>query len=682
MKKSIFDHCSQRFSIRKCSCGAVSVLLGITLLLGGANVSAEEEAVSSHLTEDNVVLSNVQNQDSISDLNQSNNDSFSDEIEENNDSEENIVETTEANTNVNIDDSAGCDIDEVNNINDEAESSDKMNEFEGDEVQSVTLSIQENTVYYTEKMLSASLNSGTSVARGDDYPANLKNAAPDSIIDPWRLYNRECTSFTAYRLSSVNKFELPGAYGNGAQWGGRARREGYTVDMNPAKGAVAWVDDGNYGHVAWVSNVIGDNVEIEEYNYRWNHNYNKRIVSKTTFTGFIHFKDLKSEPEKPVVKGKIEIQNQNDKAGTFDVIVTGISSNYEIREVQLPIWSAQNDQDDIIWYRAQKQGNGTYKTSVKISDHKNDRGTYNIHLYYVLSNGQQIGIGETQTNITDGKSENPTGKLKITNQDDKTGTFSVIIEDVLCPNGLKEIRVPVWSEKNGQDDIIWYTATKQNDSTYKVFVKISDHKNDRGTYNIHLYYATNNGKFLGVDGTQIEIKEVVDNGPTGDIAIKNKNNQTGTFDVIISNVFNKNGVKEVKVPIWSEENGQDDIIWYTASKQSDNTYKVSVKASNHKNSQGQYNVHLYYVQNDGKMIGVGGTKTEVHFISRPSIPDKGNYTFSSRASIKSEPKMSAPEIAYYDAGNKVYYDKVLFSDGHYWISYVSYTGSRRYISIT
>ncbi|MCY7202743.1 GBS Bsp-like repeat-containing protein [Streptococcus gallolyticus subsp. gallolyticus] len=680
MKKSIFDHCSQRFSIRKCSCGVVSVLLGITLLLGGANVSAEEEAVSSHLTEDNVILSNVQNQDSISDLNQSNNDFFSDEIEENNDSEENIVETTEANTNVNIDDSAGCDIDEVNNINDEAESSDKMNEFESDEVQSVTLSIQENTVYYTEKMLSASLNSGKSGVVGDDYPSGWKGSGGGQ--DTWGYTKSTCTSFVAYRLRNINKFEIPKNLGNAGEWGRKAQSQGYLVNKKPAVGAVAWSTEGTYGHVAWVAAVNGNSVVVEEYNWNWDYAYHTRTMPISSYAGFIHFKDLKSEPEKPVVKGKIEIQNQNDKAGTFDVIVTDTSSNYEIREVQLPIWSAQNDQDDIIWYRAQKQGNGTYKTSVKISDHKNDRGTYNIHLYYVLSNGQQIGIGGTQTNITDGKSENPTGKLKITNQDDKTGTFSVIIEDVLCPNGLKEIRVPVWSEKNGQDDIIWYTATKQNDSTYKVSVKISDHKNDRGTYNIHLYYATNNGKFLGVDGTQIEIKEVVDNGPTGDIAIKNKNNQTGTFDVIISNVFNKNGVKEVKVPIWSEENGQDDIIWYTASKQSDNTYKVSVKASNHKNSQGQYNVHLYYVQNDGKMIGVGGTKTDVHFISRPSIPDKGNYTFSSRASIKSEPKMSSPEIAYYDAGNKVYYDKVLFSDGHYWISYVSYTGSRRYISIT
>lgn len=72
-------------------------------------------------------------------------------------------------------------------------------------------------------------NSG-SIARGDDYPCNLKNAAPDTVIDPWRLFNRECTSFTAYRLSSVNHFTLPGAYGNGAQWGGRARQEGYIVD--------------------------------------------------------------------------------------------------------------------------------------------------------------------------------------------------------------------------------------------------------------------------------------------------------------------------------------------------------------------------------------------------------------------------------------------------------------------
>lgn len=100
-----------------------------------------------------------------------------------------------------------------------------------------------------------------------------------------------------------------------------------------------------------------------------------------------------------------------------------------------------------------------------------------------------------------------------------------------------------------------------------------------------------------------------------------------------------------------------------------------------KNYQGEYNIHLYYVQNDGKLVGVTGTKTDVHFVVKPAIPDKGIYTFTGRASIKAEPKTSSPELAYYDAGNTVNYDKVLFAYGHYWISYLSFSGNRRYISI-
>ena len=47
-----------------------------------------------------------------------------------------------------------------------------------------------------------------------------------------------------------------------------------------------------------------------------------------------------------------------------------------------------------------------------------------------------------------------------------------------------------------------------------------------------------------------------------------------------------------------------------------------------------------------------------------------------------EPKISAPELAYYDAGNTVNYDSLIQADGHYWISYLSYSGARRYIAIS
>lgn len=158
-------------------------------------------------------------------------------------------------------------------------------------------------------MLSAgeSVHANSSYARGDDYPAYYKNGSQS--IDKWRMYSRQCTSFAAFRLSGVNGFELPGAYGNAGEWGYRARREGYRVDNKPAIGAIAWSTAGGYGHVAWVSNVMGDNIEIEEYNYDYKGNYNKRIVKANKMTGFIHFKDLSSNSKEVPSSSKDSTSN-------------------------------------------------------------------------------------------------------------------------------------------------------------------------------------------------------------------------------------------------------------------------------------------------------------------------------------------------------------------------------------
>ncbi|WP_176745599.1 SH3 domain-containing protein, partial [Streptococcus sp. HMSC068F04] len=46
-----------------------------------------------------------------------------------------------------------------------------------------------------------------------------------------------------------------------------------------------------------------------------------------------------------------------------------------------------------------------------------------------------------------------------------------------------------------------------------------------------------------------------------------------------------------------------------------------------------------------------------------------------------EAKVSSPELAYYDKGMSVNYDKVLTADGHTWLSYVAASGNRRYVDI-
>ncbi|MCX6512396.1 MAG: CHAP domain-containing protein [Actinobacteria bacterium] len=136
-----------------------------------------------------------------------------------------------------------------------------------------------------------------SVARGDDYPRNLRSSYIDAKIDPWRFYNRECVSFVAWRLSGVNQIPFTNAYGgtwwgNAVNWASAARGIGLTVDHAPALGSVAW--KAKPMHVAWVSKVNRDgSINIEEYNYNPPGSYLQRLhISPKQFDGFIHIKDL------------------------------------------------------------------------------------------------------------------------------------------------------------------------------------------------------------------------------------------------------------------------------------------------------------------------------------------------------------------------------------------------------
>lgn len=94
-------------------------------------------------------------------------------------------------------------------------------------------------------------------------------------------------------------------------------------------------------------------------------------------------------------------------------------------------------------------------------------------------------------------------------------------------------------------------------------------------------------------------KTATTNKITSTVSIKNVNQTNGKFDVLVSNIVSKNGVKTVQVPVWSTVNGQNDIIWYTATKQKDGTYKVTVDISKHKYENGEYNAHVYITPNSG-----------------------------------------------------------------------------------
>ena len=63
------------------------------------------------------------------------------------------------------------------------------------------------------------------------------------------------------------------------------------------------------------------------------------------------------------------------------------------------------------------------------------------------------------------------------------------------------------------------------------------------------------------------------------------------------------------------------------------------------------------------------------------LPESGTYNVTRSLNVKNEPKTSAETLYTLEKGYKVNYDKVLTADNHQWISYISYSGTRRYVDI-
>ena len=311
-------------------------------------------------------------------------------------------------------------------------------------------------------------------------------------------------------------------------------------------------------------------------------------------------------PEELRPSGKLSIENKNDQTGTFDAVIRNVVAPTGLKEVLVPTWSNKNGQDDLVWHKAIRQSDGSYRATIKASDHKNDSGKYSVHVHFIDANNHRSYVTETVTEIQQNK---PSGKLSIENKNDQTGTFDAVIRDVVAPNGLREILVPTWSEVNGQDDLIWHKAERQEDGSYKATIKSTDHRDSLGKYKLQVIYVDNSGQSQLITEGSTEVTRKT----SGTLSIENNNKETGTFDVIIKDVYSPKGVRTVQVPIWSAKDGQDDIRWYEAARQANGDYKVSVKASDHKNSTGLYYVHLYYIQNDGSRVGVLASSTEVEF---------------------------------------------------------------------
>ena len=268
-----------------------------------------------------------------------------------------------------------------------------------------------------------------------------------------------------------------------------------------------------------------------------------------------------------------------------------LNNSDDVQEVYFPTWKLSDNQKDLKWWKGTRNGT-EISVTIPMKDYGYVPGEYITHIYVVDQTGYVFVKDLTFVY------EKATLQSEIL-EDNSGYRVTYTVPDA---NNIDSVEFPTWTEALEQDDIQWYRAN-QVDNTFTYEVKRADHGNQLGIYYTDVYAHYKDGT---VDTGRVR---VVFPAPKANIYnVSTELDQNGD-DFRISVQIEPNAYYQVNYAVWTQENGQDDIIWRPSDINQENHYFFWGKRSEHNNENDIYHIHAY-IRNVSGDVTVFETKID------------------------------------------------------------------------
>ena len=281
----------------------------------------------------------------------------------------------------------------------------------------------------------------------------------------------------------------------------------------------------------------------------------------------------------------------NSVSKTFDNTAQQSTNGKGIKQIDIAIWSEENDQDDLKWYSANAITEDQASVQFHLANHGNRAGNYVTHVYTTYLDGNRSGLVLDNTKITPSAPQ-----VSV-----KDGVIQLTTEIYAPSNG--QVKYAIWSEENGQDDIKWYKAEKAADGSYTYTFYAKNHNFESGHYNVHVYGVSEvTHSFVGLATTSGIDLTFNQNLTAPTVTVQNHDADKGTLQVKVSECTTSKVIQVIRVAAWSESD-QSNLHWYTTSNLVDGSATVTVDEKYHGYIKGDYTVHVYVDFKDGTTSG-------------------------------------------------------------------------------
>lgn len=178
-------------------------------------------------------------------------------------------------------------------------------------------------------------------------------------------------------------------------------------------------------------------------------------------------------------------------------------------------------------------------------------------------------------------------KVLVQSINNDAGTFTVKAAGLNEISDVVKVQFAVWSEENGQDDLVWYTANNAGGGVYTKSISIQNHGSKAGKYIIHAYVVDSAGVMSLWGATNCIFTQT-------SMSMQAISAQVSADEESVTiTATNVSGVESLWFAVWSSINGQDDLIWYSAQNNGNGVWSVIVPLSKHQYAAGSYQIHAY-----------------------------------------------------------------------------------------
>ena len=329
----------------------------------------------------------------------------------------------------------------------------------------------------------------------------------------------QCTWWAYKRWTQLLGYEPQFIRGNAGGWYDNCTAAGFEHGSEPRVGAIACWNNGygdDTGHVAIVEEVNSSSIKVSEYNWAVSKGYSEATISFSNIN-----RSSKSKPNRRLL-GYIYLPGSvasNNLPNLCVDVVQGWQNHIYVKgwafdpdspnaKVAVHVY-INNECHEVIADKYHDQGlDDTFHCG---TDHgfaldipTDQTGEVNVSFYAIdeqdanqhsePSDSYSSYKNPTKVTITSDKTGPTITNAKVTNVDSTGYTVTCTVTDA---SGVNRVQFPTWTEKNGQDDLLsgWEVSPKasgtRNGNTFTFRVKTSDHNNESGVYNTHIYAYDN-----------------------------------------------------------------------------------------------------------------------------------------------------------------------------------------------